>query len=476
MGSFVSVLLSMMNKNNSKCSSISTVYQRRLKVYPSTRFRPPNVDMLRRVIGTTDVNGKGTVHPVERQVDPFFFMDEADMPPGFKPPFDSHPHTGLVACTYQLNEKFAGMLWDNHNQQDISNHIYHEKKNHDDQERKQEDEEKEKYYGPLWGRGLLQIFSGKGIEHDEGHPILPNSPAAKEWEQRFGECYMNSVASEDCIEETKSCDDSSFKKKAKANQNINSKKVNQWLLQLWFNPGIGGAYQRELDPAQVILTNPEQIPIIRQGDVTTRIIMGKYEGKESPCLTWDANLMVLDCTIMPSSDANQDNKKSSTIITLPDEYTTAWIFNVKPNEDDGTGSSILIKDHWQAGEYEGKQIEDSEEKDGETTNNQVLLQTQELAIREQIGVDDSGDDNSDPAKKQNIPIVAKSGTNKLEISLDSSSSSKTIGARFVIGAGKPFGLPWYKLLGNDGALIGPNEKYVRDKMKEYEANKNGFGL
>ena len=127
------------------------------------------------------------------------------------------------------------------------------------------------------------------------------------------------------------------------------------------------------------------------------------------------------------------------------------------------------------GEYEGKNIRDSaKEEDGGTTNNQVLLQTQELAIQEQI-INDSGDDSTDSVQKQNIPLVTKPGTNKLEILLNSL-SSRTIGARFVIGAVKPLGLPWYKLLGNDGALIAPNEKNVRDKMKEYEANKDRFGI
>ena len=48
--------------------------------------------MIRRVMGTTDIDGKGTVHPVERQVDPFFIMDEADLPPGLKPPFGCKSH------------------------------------------------------------------------------------------------------------------------------------------------------------------------------------------------------------------------------------------------------------------------------------------------------------------------------------------------------------------------------------------------
>jgi len=438
--------------NNMKSTTSPSSYQRCLNVYPSIRIGPPKVDMIRRVMGTTDIDGKGTNHPVERQVDPFFIMDEADLPFGLEPPFGSHPHTGLVACTYQLNEKFGGMLWDNH---------YSTGK-----ERSRKEIEKE-YYGPLWGHGLLEIFSGKGIVHDEGQAISPNSVAAKEWKRRFGEALhddgetTSAASSSSSSEKTKQqlC---SFKRKNNTKTN-NTTKVNQWLLQFWFNPGIGGTFQRELDPAQVVLANPEQIPVIQKDNVTIRVILGEYQGKKSPGQTWDADLVFLDCTIMPS-DVNQE---TSTVITLPDHYTTAWIFNVKPNEDDNTGSSISIKDYWQAGEYKGNKIHENE--DNELLENEVTLKTQELAIREQI--DGDGDGGS---KKENIPVVAKQGTNKLKIDLQPSSSG-ALGARFVIGAGKPFGLPWFKLLGNDGALIGPNEEYVRTKMQEFEANKDDFG-
>ena len=83
------------------------------KKFSSTRFGPPKEDWLRRVIGTLDIDGNGTKHPVERQTDPFIFLDEATLPQGIKPPFGKHPHTGLFACTIQLSKIFHSMLWDN---------------------------------------------------------------------------------------------------------------------------------------------------------------------------------------------------------------------------------------------------------------------------------------------------------------------------------------------------------------------------
>ena len=61
------------------------------------------------------------------------------------PPFDTHPHCGLVANTVVKNT--ASMFWDNVNC-------------------KTEEEQ----YGPYWPGGLFQIFSGKGVFHDEGRP------------------------------------------------------------------------------------------------------------------------------------------------------------------------------------------------------------------------------------------------------------------------------------------------------------------
>ena len=69
--------------------------------------------MLRRVIGTIDMDGIRTKHPIERQEDPFVFLDEGFLSPNIKPPFGAHPHTGLVANTIPFNACFTCNLWDN---------------------------------------------------------------------------------------------------------------------------------------------------------------------------------------------------------------------------------------------------------------------------------------------------------------------------------------------------------------------------
>ncbi len=63
-----------------------------------------------RVIGTVDINHKGTEHPLA-DVDPFIFLDETIMRGDEPWPFPKHPHYGLVAMTYML----AGEMtpWDN---------------------------------------------------------------------------------------------------------------------------------------------------------------------------------------------------------------------------------------------------------------------------------------------------------------------------------------------------------------------------
>ncbi len=63
-----------------------------------------------RVIGTIDINGSGTAHPLA-DVDPFIFLDETCMRGDEAWPFPRHPHAGLIAMTYLL----AGELkpWDN---------------------------------------------------------------------------------------------------------------------------------------------------------------------------------------------------------------------------------------------------------------------------------------------------------------------------------------------------------------------------
>ena len=350
----------------------------RLVRYATTRSGPPHIDMLRRAIGTTDIDGKGTKHPVERQADPFVILDEAVLPPNTKPPFGAHPHAGLVAVTIPFNPSFAGLLWDNISELNG-----------------------EKEYGPLWSNGLFQIKAGRGVVHDEGRDVDKEVILSR---------VPQSVIDRDV-----------------------EKNVGIHLLQLWFNPGIGGSahnmVDHELEPAEKVLLDSSEIPEVMiksindESAIRARVLMGEFDGKKSPAKTWDADLLLLDCTV--------DGKASGEFkITFPDRYSTLWVYNLKTS-----GGKIKINDNAVINnEYVGLEIDE-----------------QELAIREwgkqEVCIEN---DNS---------ITVESDTNR----------------RFIIGAGKPIGLPWVKLLGNDGALLGPSEEFVRNKMKEFESNKKYFG-
>lgn len=63
-----------------------------------------------RVIGTIDINGSGTAHPLV-DVDPFIFLDETCMRGDEAWPFPKHPHAGLIAMTYLLSGELKP--WDN---------------------------------------------------------------------------------------------------------------------------------------------------------------------------------------------------------------------------------------------------------------------------------------------------------------------------------------------------------------------------
>jgi hypothetical protein len=48
-------------------------------------------------------------------------------------------------------------------------------------------------------------------------------------------------------------------------------------------------------------------------------------------------------------------------------------------------------------------------------------------------------------------------------------------AKFIIGGGRPFGRPVYKMLGHDGALFGVSEEHVRGLMRTFEEERLEFG-
>jgi len=63
-----------------------------------------------RLIGTVDIDGKGTKHPLE-QADPFMLLDYApSIPKNNAPPFGAHPHRGHSVLTILTKGKV--MSWD----------------------------------------------------------------------------------------------------------------------------------------------------------------------------------------------------------------------------------------------------------------------------------------------------------------------------------------------------------------------------
>ncbi len=107
-----------------------------------------------RVIGTTDINGKGTEHPLA-DVDPFIFLDETRMSGTESWPFPKHPHCGLVAMTYLLSGELKP--WDNQKgKASFNNHAL----------------------------GLYYINSGRGIVHEE-------EPQIASGELRWLQLWMN---------------------------------------------------------------------------------------------------------------------------------------------------------------------------------------------------------------------------------------------------------------------------------------------
>lgn len=75
-----------------------------LRIVPPTQNGP-----ISRLIGTVDIDGKGTNHPLE-QCDPFMLLDQATIPKSDLPPFGAHPHRGHSVVTVLLQGKIKS--WD----------------------------------------------------------------------------------------------------------------------------------------------------------------------------------------------------------------------------------------------------------------------------------------------------------------------------------------------------------------------------
>jgi len=230
-------------------------------VSSTTRFGPKQAGInLLRVVGTTDCDGNGTKHSItEKMADPWLFVDETVVPYHYAPPFDTHPHCGLVANTVVKNT--ASMFWDNVNC-------------------KTEEEQ----YGPCWPGGLFQIFSGKGVFHDEGRPC-PEEIQRQHPEKRDAVPPPSQTRS----------------------------------LQAWFNPGV---HKPEVMKASVEtnIVDPSKVPVhTEESGFTARVLLGSYSEQFSPAKTFGASVFLLDCALPASA---------TTDISVAAQ-DSVWIYNSK---------------------------------------------------------------------------------------------------------------------------------------------------
>jgi redox-sensitive bicupin YhaK (pirin superfamily) len=81
------------------------------EVVPATKIEvnKPGLNLFR-VVGTTDLDGRGTKHAIS-DVDPILFLDDAKLEGNISTAFAKHPHTGLTAVTYLLEGTMHA--WDN---------------------------------------------------------------------------------------------------------------------------------------------------------------------------------------------------------------------------------------------------------------------------------------------------------------------------------------------------------------------------
>ncbi|MDI9818868.1 MULTISPECIES: pirin family protein [unclassified Legionella] len=81
------------------------------QVHDATPFGTDKKNLrLFRVIGSTDIDGRGTQHTLS-EVDPFIFLDDALIEGELPTSFNKHPHTGLTAVSYLLEG--TANAWDN---------------------------------------------------------------------------------------------------------------------------------------------------------------------------------------------------------------------------------------------------------------------------------------------------------------------------------------------------------------------------
>jgi redox-sensitive bicupin YhaK (pirin superfamily) len=70
-----------------------------------------------RLVGTVDVDGKGTLHSLE-EVDPFILLDQGTIPKNGLPPFGAHPHRGHSVVTVVMRGRVKS--WDSFDEKETT--------------------------------------------------------------------------------------------------------------------------------------------------------------------------------------------------------------------------------------------------------------------------------------------------------------------------------------------------------------------
>ena len=82
-----------------------------------SKIVPATPGKVTRLIGTLDIDGNGTEHPLD-QVDPFMLLDAGTIPKHNMPPFGAHPHRGHSVVSVLLQGSLRS--WDSFAQKDTT--------------------------------------------------------------------------------------------------------------------------------------------------------------------------------------------------------------------------------------------------------------------------------------------------------------------------------------------------------------------
>jgi hypothetical protein len=275
------------------------------------------------------------------------------------------------------------------------------------------------------------------------------------------------------------------------------------MLQCWFNPGMHLGTLQEDSKARIY--QPEEFPILRVNNQSNnnspvgnieklnadanesaastnsstrplfaRLLMGEYGEKKSPVESWNARLLLLDCYVNNNGPNVNESRTTNNETNngydyylfdgIPQDYTNVWVYVCT---DNGKIEGGEVANESNGAEVVGVCLLPGEDGSNSADLNFPELQFQ-LVNKHEIGV----------CNGVEFP-ESGSATTRLAIRVKQSSSDSKPShfptTHFLIGAGKPFNEKWVKLLGNDGALLGPDEEYVRAKMAEFEKDPDGFG-